>query len=557
MNPSLFFNQHKFKIALGVFVAYLCLSFYNLGANSLWYDECFSIDWANDPIKDIIDYCLLTDTNPPLYLLIMHYWLQWFGDSEFALRSISALATSGACGVFFLFTLRFWNWQTAIFSTLLFFSSNELFFYAQEGRTYGLVILFCTLSNYAFMSFVKNPKWSNSFLLGLFNIIIFYLHTLGAFCVVAQVILVPFLTFNKDLFLKKNSEFVSFLGYKLKHFIFYLFSWLTFAILFLPWRERFFQILSIKGKSFWLDKPTFNDLQQCVFDFYNSKELFFVYGIIFIILFLCVLFIKKLRVSDFNYKLILIPLVFGPVLLYFNYILAVNITPIFLKRYVLFTILGFILSFAYLYSALNVSFKIKLSFFAVLFFLSVYSMKIPKESYWDFKESVEILKKVESPTCYISTDIPMLYAYYRDRKGAFKAQVGGHRDELLNKHNIFTSYGTNWPNTVDFSKYTDIYFTRTLDNYNDPTRIVEKLLRTKFVWVEDIIVKGTSISHYENTMINMDELQKIKESIRNNKEWYDQVVIKAKNFNVTVDSMISADAIWCYKLNIQNKKLGK
>ena len=133
MDFSLFIIKHKYKLAFSFCIAYLCLSFYKIGNNSLWYDECFSIDWANDKIDDIIKYSLLTDTNPPLYLIILHYWINWFGDSEFALRSLSAISTSLACGTFFLFSLRFFNPQTALFSIMLFFSSNELYSYSQEG----------------------------------------------------------------------------------------------------------------------------------------------------------------------------------------------------------------------------------------------------------------------------------------------------------------------------------------------------------------------------------------------------------------------------------------
>jgi len=104
---SSYINKYKYFIAFGLFIAYLCLTLYKLGDNSLWYDECFSIDWANDSIKEILDYSLLHDTNPPLYLIILHFWLKWFGDSEFVLRSLSAISASIACGVFFYLLFAF------------------------------------------------------------------------------------------------------------------------------------------------------------------------------------------------------------------------------------------------------------------------------------------------------------------------------------------------------------------------------------------------------------------------------------------------------------------
>lgn len=547
INFSIFINKYRYLVALGIFISYLCLTLYKIGENSLWYDECFSIDWANDKLKEIIDYSLFNDTNPPLYLIILHYWLNWFGDSEFALRSLSALATSIACGVFFLFCLRFFNWQTAIFAILLFFSSNELYYYAQEGRTYGLIILFFVLSNFAFMSLVKKPTIINAVFLGLFNIAIFYLHTLACLSFIAQIILIPFLTFDRNLFLKKHDEIFSFLGFRVKHIIYYIISWLVFLWIFWPWKERFLEILSEKGKGFWLAKPTFEDLQKCVYEFYNSKELFFTYLISFIAVLVVILIFKKFREESYNYKLVVAAIVLGPVLLLLNYVLAVNMAPIFLKRYVLFTLLGFILAYAYVLSSLKINFKIKLSCFTILFFFTIYKMKVPRESFWDFEKGVELLKKVESPTTYIATDIPMLYAYYRDRKVAFKAQVGIWRDNILNQYGVFTSYGLDWPNQVDFTKYTDIYYTSSFGNFNDPNYVVENILNKKFVFVENLDVKGTKIIHYVNPVINPKILTDFKNSIKSTPDWYKQVISKAKDRNISVDSMLTLDAIWAYK----------
>ena len=83
-NPKLTINKYKYVIALGVFAIYLCISFYKISINSLWYDEGFSIDLANCSLEEITQYSLYYDTNPPLYLYILHYWMQLFGESELA-----------------------------------------------------------------------------------------------------------------------------------------------------------------------------------------------------------------------------------------------------------------------------------------------------------------------------------------------------------------------------------------------------------------------------------------------------------------------------------------
>jgi uncharacterized membrane protein len=547
MELSVLINKHKYKVATCLFLAYICFTFYHLGENSLWYDECFSIDLGNDTIDEIIHYSLFNDTNPPLYLIIVHYWIDAFGNSELSLRAISAISGSLTLSLFFLFSLRFFNWQTAVFVVLFFISSNELYYYSQEGRTYGLILLFCMLSNYVFLSLIQKPNWIYALLLGLFNIAIFYLHTLGAINIVGQIILVPFLAYNKNVpSLKKIDKIL--LGYKLRFILWYIISWLVFYILFRPWQERFFNIIEEGGKGFWLLKPTFVEYKQVLFDFYNSETLFYLYWTLIISIVSIVVCFKKLREPFFNFKLLLIPFILGPFLFNFNFF-AATISPIFLKRYVLFTLLGFILLFSYLLSSLKINFKIKFVLAFSLCILSFTKLKFPREVFWDYKNGVANLKEKISPTTFIYTDNAMLFAYYLDNKGAFKAYEA-ERYVFLAKYNVFTSGGNDWPNTVDFSEYKEIYYTRSFSNYGDPTKSVEKVLGEKFRKINDSYFPGLFITRYVNNNYRRETLNEVKDKIINSKEWYQQVILKAKERNVSVDSMITLDAIWV----INNKK---
>lgn len=67
------------------------LRFVQLGSDSLWVDEGFSVDVARKGIPDLIHQATTADANQPLYYVVLHFWIQLFGDSEFALRSLGAL----------------------------------------------------------------------------------------------------------------------------------------------------------------------------------------------------------------------------------------------------------------------------------------------------------------------------------------------------------------------------------------------------------------------------------------------------------------------------------
>ncbi len=545
MDFSRFITNNKYKLAFSLFVGYLCLAIYKIGVNGLWYDECFSLYLGNTTIDEIIHYSLCEDTNPPLYLIIIHYWSQWFGETETALRSVSAIASSLALAVFFLFSLRFFNWQTAIFTVLLYITSNELYYYSQEGRTYGLVLLFTVSSNYAFMSLVEKPSWYKAIFLGLFNITVFYLHTLGCINMIGQGLLALILGFKFDLLKVKNK---SFLGYPYKFILWFMSSYVVFVALFWPWHERFFGIITNGTKGFWLQKPTFLEYKQVLYDFYNANYLFYIFLAIFILIILSLLFIKKSRGINFNFKYLLIPFILGPILFHFDFFAAV-ITPVFLKRYILFTFLGFILLFAYALSSIKIDFRIKLIVIIILCTLSIFNMKVPRPIFWDYKNGVEFLKTKINQKTLITTDNGMLIAYYLDRPVSFKLFNASLAAKLA-ESGIFIPTDTKWPDTKDLSSYHEIYFTRSFDNYFDPSRIVENRLKEKFIWKEDYYFEGLFISRYINP--NPDSLTsiQIKNRILSNTEWMQQIKEKASNGGISIDSMLKLDILWEYRNQI-------
>jgi uncharacterized membrane protein len=64
------------------------LRLYNLGAQSLWYDETVSAYLASQPALDLIRHTAL-DIHPPGYYLLLRGWTQLAGQTEFALAFFS------------------------------------------------------------------------------------------------------------------------------------------------------------------------------------------------------------------------------------------------------------------------------------------------------------------------------------------------------------------------------------------------------------------------------------------------------------------------------------
>ena len=56
----------------------------------LWLDEALSVNISRLPVGDLLD-ALRHDGHPPLYYLILHYWMKVFGEGDIAVRALSGL----------------------------------------------------------------------------------------------------------------------------------------------------------------------------------------------------------------------------------------------------------------------------------------------------------------------------------------------------------------------------------------------------------------------------------------------------------------------------------
>ncbi|MGE5618003.1 MAG: glycosyltransferase family 39 protein [Sphingomonadaceae bacterium] len=67
-------------------LAALALRLPGLGERSLWVDEAMSVVFAAKPLPELFQLLVTEDIHPPLYPLLLHYWMAVAGDGEFAVR---------------------------------------------------------------------------------------------------------------------------------------------------------------------------------------------------------------------------------------------------------------------------------------------------------------------------------------------------------------------------------------------------------------------------------------------------------------------------------------
>lgn len=116
---------------------------------SVWRDEAFSILLAQQSPWYFIPKLSF---EPPVYYLLLHWWMKLFGTSEIAVRSLSLLGFVLATVVVIewagkLFKKHWLSWFLPVF----FFFNPMLLYYAFEIRAYGWYTFFAVASMYAYM----------------------------------------------------------------------------------------------------------------------------------------------------------------------------------------------------------------------------------------------------------------------------------------------------------------------------------------------------------------------------------------------------------------------
>jgi mannosyltransferase len=171
---------------LGILGLAAVLRVVQIGTDSVWVDEAFSARVANLGVVDLVRTATSEDTNPPLYYVLLHAWISVFGDSEAALRSLSAVV--GVLLVFVVFKLgeRLSSPRAGLLAALFAAVSEFLVRYSQEARVYSLLALLAACSYYFLLDVLdRMSPWRVAGYV-LFTTAMLYAHTYGLFVLAAQ-----------------------------------------------------------------------------------------------------------------------------------------------------------------------------------------------------------------------------------------------------------------------------------------------------------------------------------------------------------------------------------
>lgn len=162
---------------------------------SIWRDEAFSLLLSERSPLYFIQRLVF---DPPLYYIMLHYWMKLFGTGEIAARSLSLVG-------FVLTTIVVIIWAEKLFKKhwlswflpIFFFFNPHLLYYAFEIRAYGWYMFFTVLSLYAY--------WEKRWILYILATTLgLYTHT--------YMIIVPTVHLFHHLFIQRKTHFMRAFG---------------------------------------------------------------------------------------------------------------------------------------------------------------------------------------------------------------------------------------------------------------------------------------------------------------------------------------------------------
>lgn len=160
---------------------------------ALIYDNVPPADSVRGQARQVVDSLLATlervraqDVHPPLYYLLLDMWTRLAGESEVALRIISAWAGLVALAGTHALGQRLFG-QGAGWAALVLLGTSAFFlYYTREARMYALASAWVVLATYSYAHWRRTPTWRNHLAYGVLAALALYTHYLTALVFVAH-----------------------------------------------------------------------------------------------------------------------------------------------------------------------------------------------------------------------------------------------------------------------------------------------------------------------------------------------------------------------------------
>lgn len=365
------------------FIAYHTPIFYL--TQSVWRDEAFSFFMARRSVFKII-LASANDFNPPLYYLLLHFWMYLAGHSDEALRFLSFLFHITGSYYAYLLGRKLSGKRQAFFLFLFYLINPMLLYFAFEMRMYSLYAALSMAAIYYF--YTKDwKKYLVSAVLGLYSHSYF-------------VLLIVSLAFYN--FVKRKSRKI-------------LLKTLLPIVFFLPW-VPIMAIQFVKSKESWLYPVDWHLIRSVLGNLFVAYEgtpgnlWQFTFYLSLVILSFMIFSLKNGRLKPGIFIM--------PIILPLTAILGYSVIkrPLYVHRYLIFISVFEVL--AVFLGVLSIKKRklrrlVNLSWILFLIIFNIYITPFRKKT--DFKSTFREINKIAEKNDFVYTKTPIAFlesAYY-------------------------------------------------------------------------------------------------------------------------------------------------
>jgi hypothetical protein len=483
-------NNNQITYVFLIFIIGILLRILFIGSREIAYDDAFSFFLARSSLQDIITGTAF-DTMPPLYYVLLHFWMK-ISENLWFLRLLNISLNLMTAAFVYSISKELFNSSSARIATFLFLISPFQIYHSQELRMYALLLLGQVGFFYSFLKIFRSPGKNNFFWIVagvFFGLVAMYSHNLGVIGLISVNVI---LLFKRDREILKNLFIVQF-----------------FILLFsIPWLLYLPQQIEKVQLAFWTQTPSIIDVIQSLltlFAFLPMSTLFMGVALVIIVQSFALLSVFILKNKSTKYIIIAFLLVFPPTILF---ILSYIVKPIFVPRiFILSSVWFFILFSVFIEKNIrNYAGKINLVLFVIVSIISLpfyYQFNaFPRSSFRELANSLESF----SPEVAIIHDnklsfFPTMFYEERDNTFYLKDPTGSPNDTLAFDSQLAMGYvaSENIEQYLELDRLVFVVFQKTLDEYfqNNLDHPVVEVLRKEYKEIEDFYVGDIVVYKFE------------------------------------------------------------
>lgn len=353
---------------------------------SLWRDEAFSYFMAKPNVIRIIINTVF-DFNPPLYYLVLHFWILIFGRVDESLRLLSLIWHFGSIYIAYNFAKKLFSKRFAIFVAVFTMFNPMLVYYAFEMRMYSLYAFLAFAVLYFF--YTRNWRWYT-----IFSILGLYTHS---FFLLLTASLLAYLSLTRQF--RKMFIFLT-----LKPFLYYL-PWLLVLV---------YQFIHSKGS--WLFPVDLQLIKSVLGNLFTSFEGTpgFFWGHTAILSGIILMFLFQAYNRNRKQALLFLIPIFFPLILILGY--SILRRPLFVNRYLIFVTVAEIMGISLgIWHLKNNIFKVLSASAWLITVLIINMILVPYHKKTDFKSTFADINYRSGKEDFVYTKTPIAYlesAYY-------------------------------------------------------------------------------------------------------------------------------------------------